>query len=102
RSNGERELYFITENQSLIGNAESLEDALARCFLAAEDPAVWPVLLPPSAPSKIVCIGLNYRQHAEEMGKEIPAEPLMFLKPPSALLGHGGTILRPPQSDEVH
>ena len=56
----------------------------------------------PTAPSKIICIGLNYRKHAEEMNKEIPAEPLIFSKPPSAILNPDGTILRPPESQEVH
>lgn len=47
------------------------------------------------APSKIVAVGQNYRAHAVEMGKGIPAEPLLFFKPPSALLPDGGTIERP-------
>ena len=46
-------------------------------------------------PSKIIGIGQNYRAHAAEMGKGIPEEPLMFLKPPSALLSTGGAIERP-------
>jgi 2-keto-4-pentenoate hydratase/2-oxohepta-3-ene-1,7-dioic acid hydratase in catechol pathway len=52
-------------------------------------------LLPPVEPSKIVCVGRNYREHATELGHEIPKEPLIFLKPPSSLLAPGGTILRP-------
>lgn len=47
------------------------------------------------APSKIVGIGQNYRAHAAEMGKGIPSQPLMFLKPPSALIGDGDAIERP-------
>lgn len=47
------------------------------------------------APSKIIGIGQNYRAHAAEMGKGIPTEPLMFLKPPSALLAPGQAIERP-------
>jgi 2-keto-4-pentenoate hydratase/2-oxohepta-3-ene-1,7-dioic acid hydratase in catechol pathway len=46
-------------------------------------------------PSKIIGIGVNYRAHAVEMGKTIPEEPLMFLKPPSALIGNGEPIVRP-------
>lgn len=53
-------------------------------------------LLCPVAPSKIVGVGSNYLHHTQEMGKPIPEEPILFLKPPSALLPHGGTILRPP------
>ena len=46
-------------------------------------------------PSKIVCVGTNYRAHAQEMGKPLPEEPLLFLKPPSALVGPGAPIVRP-------
>jgi 2-keto-4-pentenoate hydratase/2-oxohepta-3-ene-1,7-dioic acid hydratase in catechol pathway len=52
-------------------------------------------LLVPCAPSKILGVGLNYRAHAREMNKPLPDEPLMFLKPPSALLPPGGPIVRP-------
>jgi 2-keto-4-pentenoate hydratase/2-oxohepta-3-ene-1,7-dioic acid hydratase in catechol pathway len=52
-------------------------------------------LLPPVRPSKIVCVGRNYREHAAELGNEVPSEPLLFLKPTSALLPQGGTIRRP-------
>ena len=52
-------------------------------------------LLPPIQPSKIVCVGRNYREHAAELGNEVPQEPLLFFKPPSSLLPPGGTILRP-------
>src|ERR1700689_3176810 len=49
-------------------------------------------LLPPARPTKIVCVGRNYREHAAELGHEVPAEPLLFLKPPSSLLGPGGVV----------
>jgi len=52
-------------------------------------------LLAPVRPSKIVCVGRNYREHASELGHEIPTEPLIFLKPPSALLAPGQNIRRP-------
>jgi 2-keto-4-pentenoate hydratase/2-oxohepta-3-ene-1,7-dioic acid hydratase in catechol pathway len=52
-------------------------------------------LLPPVQPTKIVCVGRNYREHAAELGHDIPQEPLLFFKPPSSLLPPGGTILRP-------
>jgi len=58
-------------------------------------------LLPPTEPSKIVCVGLNYTAHAEESHVEIPEEPLLFLKPPSALTGPGRPIILPPQSERV-
>ena len=59
------------------------------------------VLLPPVQPTKIVCVGRNYREHAVELGHEIPKEPLLFLKPPSSLLPPGGTILRPRISERT-
>lgn len=59
-------------------------------------------LLAPAEASKIVCVGQNYRKHAAEMGKPVPEEPLIFLKPPSALNGSGRPIVLPPDSQEVH
>lgn len=53
-------------------------------------------------PSKIVCVGKNYAKHAAEMGGDVPAEPLIFLKPPSSLLAEGQSIVIPDQSREVH
>lgn len=58
-------------------------------------------ILAPVTPSKIICVGRNYRDHARELGNEVPAEPLLFFKPPSSLLPHGGTILMPKQSERV-
>ena len=52
-------------------------------------------------PSKIVCIGRNYVEHAREHGAEVPKAPLLFLKPPSALIGNGETIILPPASAQV-
>ena len=58
-------------------------------------------LLPPVEPSKIVCVGRNYREHAAELGNEVPQAPLLFFKPPSSLLPTGGTILRPKVSERT-
>src|SRR5262249_13434948 len=58
-------------------------------------------LLAPVNPSKIVCVGRNYREHAKEMGNEVPTEILIFLKPPSSLLAPGLPIVLPPQSGRV-
>jgi 2-keto-4-pentenoate hydratase/2-oxohepta-3-ene-1,7-dioic acid hydratase in catechol pathway len=58
-------------------------------------------LVCPARPSKILCIGRNYAAHARELGHEVPSEPLLFLKPPSALLGPGGEVLLPPESARV-
>ncbi len=56
----------------------------------------------PDRPSKIVCLARTFRKHAAELGNAVPAEPLYFLKPPSALIGPGDAIRLPPASDEVH
>jgi 2-keto-4-pentenoate hydratase/2-oxohepta-3-ene-1,7-dioic acid hydratase in catechol pathway len=58
-------------------------------------------LLPPSVPTKIVCVGRNYADHAAEFGSEVPKEPLIFLKPPSAIIAPGETILLPAISKRV-
>jgi 2-keto-4-pentenoate hydratase/2-oxohepta-3-ene-1,7-dioic acid hydratase in catechol pathway len=58
-------------------------------------------LLPPVYPSKILCIGRNYRDHATEMGNDVPTEPLLFLKPPSALLAPNGIVRMPKISTRV-
>src|ERR1700744_3315598 len=58
-------------------------------------------LLPPVVPSKIVCIGRNYREHAAELGNEVPKEPLLFLKAPSSLLAHKQPISSPVISQRV-
>jgi 2-keto-4-pentenoate hydratase/2-oxohepta-3-ene-1,7-dioic acid hydratase in catechol pathway len=52
-------------------------------------------------PSKIVCIGRNYRAHAAELGNDVPTEPLIFLKPPSSLIADGETIRLPSLSEQI-
>src|SRR5690349_17906595 len=58
-------------------------------------------LLVPVVPSKIVCVGRNYREHAAEMGNKMPDEPLLFLKAPSALIASGDNIELPRASQQV-
>lgn len=58
-------------------------------------------VLPPSDPSKIVCVGLNYADHAEEEGMELPDRPMLFLKPPNTVVGHGDTVTLPANKDIV-
>ena len=58
-------------------------------------------VLPPCEPSKIVCIGRNYAKHAEEMDSDLPDRPLLFLKPPNALAGHGDTVTLPAGKENV-
>ncbi len=58
-------------------------------------------LMPPVTPSKIICVGRNYREHARELGNEIPTEPLLFFKPPSSLLATRGEVVMPRASSRV-
>ena len=55
----------------------------------------------PGTPSKIICVGRNYADHAKELGNEVPAAPLLFLKAPSAMIRSGEKIVIPPQSTQV-
>src|SRR5882757_11407959 len=87
---------LVTPPEEAGGDVESLHtrriDQIA--FSAAQ-------LLPPVRPSKIVCVGRNYREHAAELGHEVPVEPLLFLKATSSLLAPRGTIRRPKISERV-
>ncbi|MBW3605416.1 MAG: fumarylacetoacetate hydrolase family protein [Actinobacteria bacterium] len=58
-------------------------------------------LLAPCVPSKIICVGLNYRDHADEIGMELPDEPLLFFKPPSAVIGPDADIVRPNEATQL-
>jgi 2-keto-4-pentenoate hydratase/2-oxohepta-3-ene-1,7-dioic acid hydratase in catechol pathway len=65
------------------------------------DQATAVLLAPVPDPAKIICLGLNYRDHAEESGMAIPAEPILFSKYPTTLIGHGATIELPAVSQKV-
>lgn len=58
-------------------------------------------LAPPIIPSKIICVGRNYAEHAAEHNSEVPEIPLLFLKPTSSVIAHGEPILLPPQSERI-
>ncbi len=58
-------------------------------------------LLAPTIPSKVICIGKNFADHAAEIGEEVTLEPLIFFKPSSAIIGHGEAIVLPEQSSQV-
>jgi 2-keto-4-pentenoate hydratase/2-oxohepta-3-ene-1,7-dioic acid hydratase in catechol pathway len=58
-------------------------------------------VLPPCEPTKIVCVGLNYADHAAERDKDVPDRPLLFLKPPNTLSGHGDTVTLPAGKERV-
>jgi 2-keto-4-pentenoate hydratase/2-oxohepta-3-ene-1,7-dioic acid hydratase in catechol pathway len=87
---------LVTPPEEADGDMESL-----RTRRIEPIPLHEAALLPPVRPSKIVCIGRNYREHAEELGHEVPKEPLIFLKATSALLPPGGTVRRPKISERV-
>jgi len=112
---------FQFNGQAQYGLVESVggRDAIVRVLLNAPEEADGDIeslrtrkieaipleeaaLLPPVRPSKIVCIGRNYREHAAELGHDVPQEPLIFLKATSALLSPGGVVRRPKISQNVH
>ncbi|HEX2980303.1 MAG TPA: fumarylacetoacetate hydrolase family protein [Anaerolineaceae bacterium] len=69
--------------------------------LEAESPLSAVRLLAPVVPGKIICVGRNYVEHAKELDNPVPEIPLLFLKPPSAVIGPGQRIVLPPQSNQV-
>ncbi|GAA1998391.1 fumarylacetoacetate hydrolase family protein [Nakamurella flavida] len=89
----------------------SLRDAVAREILDHPfgNPTFtgrsWPLadtrLLAPILPSKVIAVGRNYVDHARELGNEVPAEPLIFLKPSTSVIGPNVAIARPASSDQV-
>src|SRR4029077_5669393 len=85
---------LLTPPEDADGDLESLRTRRIEAI-----PLDDATLLPPVRPSKIVCIGRNYREHAAELGHDVPQEPLMFLKATSALLAPGGMVLRPKLSE---
>jgi 2-keto-4-pentenoate hydratase/2-oxohepta-3-ene-1,7-dioic acid hydratase in catechol pathway len=87
---------LLTPPEDADGDMESLRTRRIDAIPLAEA-----VLLPPVRPSKIVCIGRNYREHAAELGHEVPKEPLLFLKATSSLLAPGGVVRRPRISERV-
>jgi 2-keto-4-pentenoate hydratase/2-oxohepta-3-ene-1,7-dioic acid hydratase in catechol pathway len=88
----------ITRIFQLPADIAALESGLKKI---PSTPVADAALLAPVEPSKIVCIGRNYREHAAELGNEVPVEPLIFLKPPSSVIGPGQSIVRPNISTRV-
>jgi 2-keto-4-pentenoate hydratase/2-oxohepta-3-ene-1,7-dioic acid hydratase in catechol pathway len=70
-------------------------------FDGLEFPSQAVKFLPPVKPTKLICVGVNYRDHADEFGKSVPEEPIIFMKPESAVIGDGDVIIFPPQSERV-
>jgi 2-keto-4-pentenoate hydratase/2-oxohepta-3-ene-1,7-dioic acid hydratase in catechol pathway len=97
---GGRELHGVLEGQKVRAlSAEPWSGGLPE---GAAVPLSEVELLAPVVPSKIVCVGRNYRAHAAELGNEVPKEPLLFIKPSTAVIGPGAGIRLPEASKEVH
>lgn len=89
--------HWGAERKGQAFRIESLEDRREGEDLELQDLQ----LLPPTTPGKIVAVGRNYLDHAKELGNEAPTEPILFLKPPSALVAHDGLIELPGASRQV-
>jgi 2-keto-4-pentenoate hydratase/2-oxohepta-3-ene-1,7-dioic acid hydratase in catechol pathway len=88
---------IVKQNQVIeIGDMFQSTEEQGRSWLLADVQ-----LLAPTAPSKIVCIGRNYAEHAAELGNEAPQEPLVFLKPPSSVIAPEEPIVLTPHSEHV-
>ncbi|MDR3738710.1 MAG: fumarylacetoacetate hydrolase family protein [Terracidiphilus sp.] len=97
---------FVLDGRAVSGRVE--ESAGELWIAEAEGVSGWePIpmneaeLLVPVEPTKIVCVGRNYRDHAKELGNEVPKEPLLFFKPVSALLEPGGVVRMPAVAERV-
>lgn len=99
RIDGGHFVEVIEDSVRLLSGAPWLSSTVATGVTRPLAQATW---LTPSDASKVVCIGQNYAQHAAEMGKVVPVEPLLFIKPSTALNAHGSAIRLPEASREVH
>jgi 2-keto-4-pentenoate hydratase/2-oxohepta-3-ene-1,7-dioic acid hydratase in catechol pathway len=100
--------YQNTENQTVYG--WMLEDKVGEIQgnifgeyrrREAKTPIKELKLMAPCEPSKIICVGRNYVEHAKELGNEVPKVPLIFFKPPSSIISNHDSIMLPPQSKQV-
>jgi len=92
-------LYGVLKEEFLF----PLKGSVFRDFRIEDSPVPMSevFILPPVEPTKIVAVGANYKDHAQEMGRPLPEEPLLFLKPPSAVIGARDTINYPGMSSQV-
>lgn len=99
------ETFFAVEQDGVLRHVEPAGATIFEGFTpgTAVDGGLAAVTIhAPVQPSKLVCVGLNYTDHAAEMKKVIPPEPLLFLKPPNTVLDPGAPILLPPGVGTVH
>lgn len=90
-----------------IADTEGVEVYRGSPFVAwepTENVVPWPKvqLLAPVIPTKVICVGKNYEDHAEEMGDEIPETPLIFMKPATSVVGPDASVVHPKQTEELH
>lgn len=97
----DRDLYGVLEGDR-IAPLEGVAPGARPVTGTAPIPLAEVRLLAPVLPSKIVAIGVNYRDHAQEMGRELPKEPMIFIKPSTAVIGPDDEIVYPPQTRNLH
>lgn len=89
---------MVEIRHSILEAAQSpLDDLKRKDFYSLEEIKI----LPPVQPSKVVCVGLNYRDHAEELNMDLPDEPVLFIKPSTTVIGHRDSIIYPYHSQQV-
>ena len=98
QAGGDRGWFFLDGDRARRFDGSPFEGARLGSIDVAWSPAD---LRAPVRPSKIVCVGRNYTAHAKEMGAEVPKEPLLFLKAPSSIVGPGGAVVLPKESERV-
>jgi 2-keto-4-pentenoate hydratase/2-oxohepta-3-ene-1,7-dioic acid hydratase in catechol pathway len=98
QAGGDRGWFFLDGDRARRFDGSPFEGARLGSIDITWSPAD---LRAPVRPSKIVCVGRNYTAHAKEMGAEVPKEPLLFLKAPSSIVGPGGAVVLPKESDRV-
>ncbi len=91
---------YVSEREGTWRTVEG--DIFGTFTEGAEIPSEGLKFLAPVSPSKIVCVGLNYRDHAIEQGKPLPPEPLLFIKPSTSVIGPGATIAVPTWAGSIH
>ncbi len=95
---GEEQYCVVDDHEVHVLSAPPFQDIVYSGTVIEKNDAR---LLPPVTPSKIVAIGLNYKAHAKEFGKPMPDEPLIFIKPATAIIGDGDDIVYPEMSKRV-
>ncbi len=95
--------FGVPEGDAILPLAQKNLALDPRAFPTITEPVALSevTILPPVSPSKIVCVGRNYQEHAAELGNKMPDEPLLFLKAPSSIIGDGESIELPPESGRV-